>query len=93
MQLIAPTDVGNLIRLRRQDAGISQRELAMRVGTTRLWISQVERGKPNAQLGLILRTLSVLNIALMAADGDGPAPSPVDSFDVNAILNDARDHV
>ncbi len=57
-------EIGALIRELRRLKKITQDELAQRVGTSRLWITQVERGKPSAQIGLILRTLRELGITL-----------------------------
>jgi y4mF family transcriptional regulator len=53
-----------LIRARRRQLGWSQAALADRVHTTRRWISEIEHGKPTAEIGLVLATLGALGIAL-----------------------------
>lgn len=84
-----PADIGALIRDRRKARGLDQAELAANVGVSRLWINQVEGGKPGANLGLILRTLAALDITLLVATG-GPSPSPVTSSDIDAVIAAAR---
>src|SRR6218665_4121727 len=57
-------DIGALIREGRTNAGWDQQTRARRAGVSRLWINQVERGKPGAGIGRILNTLAVLGIEL-----------------------------
>lgn len=64
MILHSAKDIGALVRDRRVAVGWSQAELAERVGVSRVWVVQVEQGKANAQLGLILRTLRELQVPL-----------------------------
>ena len=89
-----PADLGLLIRTRRRELGLDQQTLAKRVGVSRLWIIEFERGKPRAEIGLVLRTLMALDLQLdvAAADsretpGAGPAPAPPD---IDAIVDAAR---
>ena len=44
--------------------GFSQAELAARAGVSRKWIYEFEAGKPNAELGLILRVFDALGLVL-----------------------------
>ena len=67
MQIKTASDIGALVRDRRAGLRWSQEELAKRTGVSRLWIVQLERGKPTAQVGLVLRVLKELGIALDAA--------------------------
>lgn len=64
MILRTPQDIGALIRQRRQDAGLDQAQLAEKVGVSRWWVTEIERGKARAELGLVLRTLTVLGVKL-----------------------------
>lgn len=83
-----PANLGALIRDRRRGLGLDQAELADRVGVSRLWINQVERGKPGAGIGLVLRTLMVLGIELSA----GPwKKEPAITADIDAIIDAASD--
>jgi y4mF family transcriptional regulator len=66
--LRTPADIGALIKDRRRAIGLDQAELAARIGVGRLWVNQVERGKPGASLGLVLRTLAALGLELSSAE-------------------------
>lgn len=45
-----PLEVGNLLRKARQEAGLSQLEVATKSGTSRHYISRIENGKSDIQL-------------------------------------------
>lgn len=77
-------DLGALIRERRLALGLSQQALAERVGVSRQWIVEVERGKDRAEVGRLLRVLNVLDLALRVE------PRPPADMDLDAILADAR---
>jgi HTH-type transcriptional regulator / antitoxin HipB len=66
--LRTPADIGALIKDRRRALGFDQAELAARIGVGRLWVNQVERGKPGASLGLVLRALAALGLELSSAE-------------------------
>jgi HTH-type transcriptional regulator/antitoxin HipB len=69
------SDFGALIRERRIKLGLDQISLAKKAGTSRKWLIEVESGKPRAEIGLILRTLNALGIALAFTD-TAPGGSP-----------------
>jgi HTH-type transcriptional regulator / antitoxin HipB len=85
-----PADLGALIRDRRRGLDLDQAELASRIGVSRLWINQVERGKPGASIGLVLRTLMVLGIEL-SADPMNKKPAPTTIPDIDTIVDAASD--
>ena len=92
--LRTPTDIGAMVRARRRVAGLDQAELAALAGVSRLWINQVEKGKPGASLGLVLRTLAALGIKLTAFEpdtSDFPATEPLFTPDINEIIARARE--
>ena len=67
-------DIGALIREQRTKVGWDQKTLADHAGVSRLWINEVERGKPGASIGRILKTLAVLGVELEPRSlFDGPA--------------------
>jgi len=68
MLIRTPTDLGAMIRERRIKLGLDQISLAKKAGTSRKWLIEVENGKPRAEIGLILRTLKALGIALAVSD-------------------------
>ncbi|MBL8672558.1 MAG: helix-turn-helix transcriptional regulator [Alphaproteobacteria bacterium] len=67
MRIDDAADLGSLIRKRRQALRLSQGALAAQVGVSRQWLVEVERGKPRAEIGLVLRTLQALGVRLEAA--------------------------
>jgi HTH-type transcriptional regulator/antitoxin HipB len=75
MRIRTPKDIGATIREGRRGLALDQATLAERVGVSRLWISQVERGKPGASMGLVLRTFSVLGIELATSERGAPRKS------------------
>jgi HTH-type transcriptional regulator/antitoxin HipB len=88
MQVKTSNDVGALVRDRRSQLAWSQQELASRVGVSRLWIVQLEKGKPTAQIGLALRTLKELGLALDASiSPDVASPrTGADAVNLNRII-------
>ncbi|MCC4621932.1 helix-turn-helix transcriptional regulator [Xanthomonas cassavae CFBP 4642] len=64
-----PSDVGNIIRSRRKRLGWDQARLAREIGVSRQWIVDIEKGKPRAELQLILRALQALGLELMMGPG------------------------
>ncbi len=59
-------DFATLIRQRRQELKLSQSQLATRAGVSRQWVIDVEKGKPRAEIELVLTLLQVLGIQLQA---------------------------
>lgn len=87
MRVRTPADLGAIIRDRRTKLGLDQKSLASQVGVSRQWIVEVEKGKPRAEIGLVLRTLEALGIPLAAGDtpkgnkkAGGPPPVDIDSI-------------
>lgn len=65
------SDWANIVRDRRRQRGMSQAELAGRIGTSRQWVSGFESGKAaTATLSLVLTMAAVLeiDIELVIAD-------------------------
>jgi HTH-type transcriptional regulator/antitoxin HipB len=94
-QVRTPAEIGALIRDRRRILKLDQADLARMTGVSRLWVNQVERGKPGASLGLILRALDALGVTLIAETTDRIAAksagaAPVITADIDAIVADAR---
>ena len=93
MFLRTPAEFGAVIRERRRRAGLNQAALAAKVGVGRQWIVEVERGKPGAPLGLILRTLAALNISLVTDERGRKserASGDRGGVDLDALLNSLR---
>ena len=97
MRIRTPADLGALIRDHRTRLGLDQKSLAEKVGVSRQWIVDVEKGKTRAEIGLLLRTVGALGIAL-DAEKEGPR-KPKDTslshdadahVDIDAIVDSAR---
>jgi HTH-type transcriptional regulator/antitoxin HipB len=71
-----PEDLGRFIHRIRTDAGLTQRELAVALGTTQRYLSELEAGKPkriDANYFAVLRKLGIV-LAAETVDsewGDG----------------------
>lgn len=97
MRIRTPADFGALIRDHRIALGLDQKTLAQKVGASRQWIVDAEKGKPRSEIGLLLRTIATLGIAL-TADREG-SRNPKDTaaseqtatpVDINYIIESAR---
>lgn len=91
MRIRTPADLGALIRDRRTRLGLDQKSLAQKVGVSRQWIVEVEKGKPRAEIGLLLRTIDVLGI-LLAPQKEVPGKTKDKSgtVDIDSIVAAAR---
>lgn len=91
MRIRTPVDLGALIRDRRIALGLDQKALADKVGVSRQWIVEIEKGKPRAEIALVLRAIDVLGIPLTAGDtikeNGKDMPPPVD---IDSIISAAR---
>ncbi len=63
-------DLGLLLRQKREDRGWSQANLAERIGTSRHWVMAMESGKPTAEIGLVIKAISALNLSLDIGGSD-----------------------
>ena len=66
-KLLNSASVGALVRETRVAAGLTQTQLAERIGASRFWVAAFERGKPGAELGLALKAIHALGLALHIA--------------------------
>lgn len=57
-------DLANVVKLARKKQGLSQIELAGISGLGRRFISELERGKPSAQIAKVILVLNVLGVGL-----------------------------
>ncbi|MFY9685309.1 MAG: helix-turn-helix domain-containing protein [Pseudolabrys sp.] len=93
MRLRTPLDIGQAIRDSRRRLGLDQDDLAKRVGVSRKWLIDVERGKPGAPIGLLLRTLDALGLRV-SLDTIGTSRKrpgkPVSTIDIDRVLDRAK---
>lgn len=94
MKVKSMLDVGLIIRDRRRSCGLDQQALAERVGVSRQWIIAVEKGKPRAEAGLVLRTLRALGLELSVRAEEESSRPPLDPalpyIDIDAVVDRAR---
>lgn len=82
MRVRTPIDVGAIIRDRRKQLGLDQAGLAKRIGVSRQWVIEMERGHPRAELSLVLRALDALGIGLdVGIEKAGRHPSSASVID------------
>jgi len=84
MRIRNAKEIGALVRENRLKLKLSQAQLAERVGASRLWIVNLEKGKSTAQLDLVLRTLHILGLSLDISAKTSASPS--DSIDLDKLL-------
>lgn len=61
-----PRQLGDLIRTRRRELGLTQTDVADVANTNLRFVSELERGKPTARLENVMRVLAALGIELEA---------------------------
>lgn len=62
MNIRNTTDLGTVIRARRKELKVSQRELAMICGTGVRFIIEVEQGKATCQVGKVIEVINALGM-------------------------------
>jgi HTH-type transcriptional regulator/antitoxin HipB len=91
MTIRTPADLGTLIRNTRKRLRLDQSTLSKKIGVSRLWLVEIEKGKPRAEIGLVLRTLDALRITLNATiSEDQPPKKSQNSIDIDEIVAAAR---
>jgi HTH-type transcriptional regulator / antitoxin HipB len=92
MRIRTPADLARIIRDSRKKLRLGQKALADKIGVSREWIVDIEKGKPRAHVGLVLRTVKVLGIALDARPDARPKQSAARAAepDIDSIVAAAR---
>jgi HTH-type transcriptional regulator/antitoxin HipB len=84
-------DIGLALSSRRRFLGLTQAELARRVGVTRRWVIGVEKGKGSVELELVLRAAGALGLVLDLRPESGAAGSArTPEADIDAIVAKAK---
>lgn len=66
----SPGDLGLLVRRLRESHGLTQRDLASRLGTSQRYVYELEAGKPKIADGRYFELLGLLGITLTADTRD-----------------------
>jgi HTH-type transcriptional regulator/antitoxin HipB len=90
MLIRTPKDLGAVIRDHRRRRGLDQLALATKIGVSRQWVVEVEKGKPRAEVGLVLRALDALGVALSIPATDPVAKKKAPGIDIDQIVDKAR---
>jgi HTH-type transcriptional regulator/antitoxin HipB len=86
-----PVELGATLKDRRRRLHLGQQELATKMGVSRRWVIEAEKGRPGTEIGLIFRALAVLGITLRADEAVPPAKkSAADATDIDAVVAKAR---
>jgi HTH-type transcriptional regulator/antitoxin HipB len=92
VQVRTAKDIGTFIRDQRKRQKLDQATLASLIGVNRRWVMEVERGKPRAEIDLVLKALEALGLSLSVdrRDGPGPTADALDIVDIDAIVRNAK---
>lgn len=93
MQVRTAKDIGTFIRDQRKRQKLDQATLASLIGVNRRWVTEVERGKPRAEIDLVLKALEALGLNLTVERIDAPdsTTNALDTVvDIDAIVRKAR---
>lgn len=63
-KLASPSDLGRAVRHVRREAGLTQVELALRLGVTQRWLSELETGRPKILDARLFDVIAKLGIQL-----------------------------
>jgi HTH-type transcriptional regulator/antitoxin HipB len=88
MHIRTPLELGAFLRDLRRKRGLDQATLARQVGVSRQWIIEIEKGKPRAPIGLVLRALATLGVSIDIQDTSRPHVRTKKSAQSNVDLVD-----
>lgn len=100
MRVRTMKELGAAIRSRRKTLGLDQAVLAAQAGVSREWIIDIEKGKPRAEAGLVLRTLNALDLLVTISEPPHSSSKPTpelqsktgcQSIDIDRIVARARE--
>lgn len=66
-------DIGAMLRAAREDSGLSQEDLASKLGFSRDYMLDIESGKPNLFASRLLRVMHELGITMTLSYEDDDA--------------------
>jgi HTH-type transcriptional regulator / antitoxin HipB len=70
-----PSALGHLVRETRRTLGLTQPKLALSAGVGVRFLVDIEKGKPTAQIGKIMRVLAALGIELQLSPPNTAKPT------------------
>ena len=93
MHVRTAKEIGTFIRDQRKRQKLDQATLASLIGVNRRWVMEVERGKPRAEIGLVLKALAALGLSLSVHRDDisGSSANALDTVDIDEIVRKAKE--
>lgn len=93
MHVRTAKEIGMFIRDERKRQKLDQATLASIIGVNRRWVMEVERGKPRAEIDLVLKALAALGLTLSIHrdDTSGSTANALDNVDIDAIVRKAKE--
>lgn len=89
MRIASIADIASTVRGRRLDLGLSQDDLAARVGVSRKTINEIEVGRSAPRIGHLLAIFDALGLVIQAIPVSD-APIGQDGIDLDEVLKDYR---
>lgn len=89
MRIRSTRDLAAVVKGRRKDLAISQAELAQRAGVARKSISELESGKTQPELALVLRVLEQLGLDIEVGRG-ADARAQKRAIDLDTVIDEHR---
>ena len=89
-------EIGAALRARRLELGQAQGDVAAAAGVSRPWLSEVEAGKPTAEIGLVLAVFDALELDLVPVPRERPVTgatltvTPATPVDLDALLDEYK---
>lgn len=74
------TQIGNIVKRQRQAAGLTQNDLADRLGVRQATVSSVEAGAGGTKLSTLLDMLAALDLELTVAPRSGGTPTALEEI-------------
>lgn len=84
-----PAELGVVIRALRKSAGVRQDDLAASVGVSKQFATDVEHGKPTAQVGLLMKVLEELGGRLEVEVPDS-VKAAIDEVNARFVAQDGK---
>lgn len=89
MRIRSTRDLAAVVKGRRKDLAVSQAELAQRAGVARKSISELESGKTQPELALVLRVLEQLGLDIEVGRG-ADAQAQKRTIDLDTVIDEHR---
>lgn len=85
VQVSSADDIAAAIREERLRLGLTQADVASRARVSRAWLNGLERGRPRAEVALVLRVLGVLGLTVSVVPASTSA-----TVDLDAVIDRLR---